>query len=51
MILSMYGKLSNEICSNKDELYRYLIEHSMGRLTNEKQFQIDYGNERLKIWM
>ncbi len=47
----MYGKLSGDICSKKDELRRYIIEHSLGRLTEEKKFHIDYGNERLKIWM
>ncbi|CAF1608597.1 unnamed protein product, partial [Adineta ricciae] len=48
IVLSLYGKLSDEINSNKNALYEYLIEQSTGRLKNRDQFQIDYGNERVK---
>ena len=51
MVLSIYGKLSDEIQLNKDGLRHYLVEHSTGRLTNISGFKIDYGNERLKVWM
>lgn len=51
MVLSMYGKLSEEISSNKDGLRQYLLEHSINRLTDINKFEIDYGHERLKIWM
>jgi hypothetical protein len=51
MVLSMYGKLSENINLNKDSLYQYLVEQSTGRLTNIEKFKIDYGNERLKVWM
>jgi len=47
----MYGKLSENINSNKDNLYQYLVEQSTGRLKNIEKFHIDYGNERLKVWM
>ncbi|CAF0959250.1 unnamed protein product [Rotaria sordida] len=51
MVLSMYGQLSEYINSNKDILCQYLVEQSTGRLTNIDTFKIDYGNERLKVWM
>ncbi|CAF4130665.1 unnamed protein product [Rotaria sp. Silwood2] len=51
MVLSMYGQLSENINSNKDILCQYLVEQSTGRLTNADRFKIDYGNERLKVWM
>lgn len=51
MVLSMYGKVSEDINLNKDDLPKYLVEHSTGRLTNVERFKIDYGNERLKVWM
>jgi hypothetical protein len=51
MVLSMYGKLSENINSNKDGLGQYLVENSTGRLTDINRFKIDYGNERLKVWM
>jgi hypothetical protein len=51
MVLSMYGQLSEDINSNRDTLREYLVEQSTGRLTNIDRFKIDYGNERLKVWM
>ena len=51
IVLSIYGKLSDEISKNKDALPDYLIEHSSERLFDRKKFHIDYGNERLKVWM
>jgi hypothetical protein len=51
MVLSMYGKLEENMNSNKENLGHYLVEHSAGRLMNIDRFQIDYGNERLKVWM
>jgi hypothetical protein len=51
MVLSLYGKLSEEISSDKDGLRQYLLEHSIDRLTDINKFEIDYGHERLKIWM
>ncbi|CAF3435500.1 unnamed protein product [Rotaria socialis] len=51
MVLSLYGQLSEDINANKDMLYQYLVEQSIGRLTNVNRFKIDYGKERLKVWM
>jgi len=51
MVLSMYGQLSEDINSNRETLREYLVEQSTGRLTNIDRFKIDYGNERLKVWM
>ncbi len=51
MVLSMYGQVSEDINSNRDTLREYLVEQSTGRLTNIDRFKIDYGNERLKVWM
>ncbi|CAF1586206.1 unnamed protein product [Rotaria magnacalcarata] len=51
MVLSLYGQLSEDINSNKDMLCQYLAEQSIGRLTNVNKFKIDYGKERLKVWM
>lgn len=51
MVLSMYGKLAEEIALNKIGLADYLIEHSHRKLFDRTQFHIDYGNERLKVWM
>ncbi|CAF0881117.1 unnamed protein product [Rotaria sp. Silwood1] len=51
IVLSMYGQLSEYINSNKDILCQYLVEQSTGRLKNTDRFRIDYGNERLKVWM
>jgi len=51
MVLSMYGKLSKNINLNKDDLCQYLVDNSTGRLTSIENFKIDYGNERLKVWM
>jgi len=51
MVLSMYGQISEDINSNRDTLREYLVEQSTGRLTNIEKFKIDYGNERLKVWM
>lgn len=51
MVLSMYGQLSDSINSNKENLPQYLVENTIGRLNNVNKFKIDYGNERLKVWM
>jgi hypothetical protein len=51
MVLSMYGQLSEYISLNKDCLRENLIEQSLGRLTDVERFKIDYGNERVKIWL
>ena len=51
MVLSIYGKICEDINTNRDDLYKYIVEHSKGRLKNIENFQIDYGNERLKVWM
>lgn len=51
IVLSIYGKLSDEIAKNQDALPGYLIEHSSERLFDRKKFHIDYGNERLKVWL
>ena len=51
MVLSMYGKLAEEIDVNKTGLADYLIEHSQRKLFDRQQFHVDYGNERLKVWM
>jgi hypothetical protein len=49
MVLSLYGQLSDDI--NRETLHEYLLEQSTGRLTNINGFKIDYGRERLKVWM
>ena len=51
MVLSMYGQISEDINLNKDNLRQYLVEQSTGQLTSIDRFKIDYGNERLKVWM
>ena len=51
MVLSMYGQLSDDVNLNKDFLRQYLIGQSTGRLTNMERFKIDYGNERVKVWL
>ncbi|UJR35074.1 hypothetical protein I4U23_027850 [Adineta vaga] len=51
IVLSMYGQLSEDIDRDKNQLYQYLIEHSIERLKDKDKFQIDYGNERVKVWI
>jgi len=52
MVLSIYGKLSDQDESLKNEqLPEYLVKHSSGRLKSIEHFRIDYGNERVKVWM
>ena len=51
IVLSLYGRLSEEITLNKDDLRDQLIEQSTGRLKDRETFRIDYGYERVKVWM
>ena len=51
IVLTIYGRLVEDSQSNKDSLCQYLLKQSTGRLTNRDQFQIDYGNKRIKVWM
>ena len=51
MVLSMYGQLSDDVNLNQDLLRQYLIGQSTGRLTDIERFKIDYGNERVKVWL
>ncbi|CAF0763450.1 unnamed protein product [Adineta steineri] len=51
MVLSIYGQLSDDFHLNKKHLKEYLVKQSTGRLTDINRFEIDRGNERVKIWM
>ena len=51
VVLSLYGTLSKETDFNVHALKQYLAEQSPGRCRHKETFTIDFGHERVKVWM
>ena len=51
VVLSLYGTLSKETDFDVHTLKQYLAEQLPGRCRQQETFTIDFGHERVKLWM
>lgn len=51
IVLSLYGRIPADISGNHELLRQQLVEQSAGRLSHATDFHLDFGNERVKVWL